>query len=208
MVDRKALKSLGPGFLVVLCWAARAQNPPPSETGTIRVPLQVTAGTPLRLYLTQRAGYHLGQMVEGRFAEPVWAFDRIVIPAGTPVKGTVTNLKPVSRYSRAMAIVRGDFTPLKQAEVSFREIAPPGGKPLTIDSGPSQGLASIYLPSRPSKNGKPKMPAAPPNTLAGKAKAFVKQQAVTQGNARSYGFLDFVRGPNKREWLENFLWSK
>ena len=206
MFDQRISRSLAPGLFTVLCWAAGAQNASPTGAGSLKVPLQVEAGTPLRLYLTQRAGYHLGQVVQGRFAEPVWAFDRIVIPAGTPVQGTITTLRPVSKYTRALAMVRGDFTPLKQAEVSFGEIIQPAGKPLAIDSIPSLGLASIYIPPQPSKSGKPA--TSPRNTRSAWVKAFVKQQALTQANARSYGFLDFVRGPNKKEWLENFLWSK
>jgi hypothetical protein len=36
----------------------------------------------------------------------------------------------------------------------------------------------------------------------------LRQQAHAQANARTRGMLDFVRTPNKREWLENFLWAK
>lgn len=208
MFSRRIARSLVPELFIVLCWTATAQNSPGTGTGGLKVPLEVETGTPLRLYLTKRAGYHLGQGVQGRFAEPVWAFDRIVIPVGTSVQGTITSLIPVSKYARAMAIVRGDFTPLKQAEVSFGEITPPQGKPLAIDSAPSLGLASIYVPPRPSKNGKAAKPSSPSNTRSAKVTAFIKQQAQSQANTRSHGFLEFVRGPNKREWLENFLWSK
>lgn len=208
MFNRRISRSVAPGLFIALCWGVSAQTSAPVGTGSLKVPLQVEAGTPLRLYLTERAGYRLGQVVQGRFAEPVWAFDRIVIPAGTSVQGTISSLKPVSKYARALAIVRGDFTPLKLAEVSFDEITPRSGKPLGIDSAPSLGLASIYIPPRPSKSGKPAKPSSPQNTRSSWVKAFVKQQALTQANSRSNGFLDFVRGPNKREWLENFLWSK
>ncbi len=208
MFNQRISRLLAPALSVTLCWAAGAQTSAPTGIGSLKVPLKVEAGTPLRLYLTERAGYHLGQMVHGRFAEPVWAFDRIVIPAGTSVQGTITSLRPVSKYARTLAIVRGDFTPLKEAEVSFGEITPSGGKPLGIDSTPSLGLASIYIPPRPGKNGKAATPSSPQNTRSAGIKAFIKQQALTQANSRSNGFLDFVRGPNKREWLENFLWSK
>ncbi len=188
-----------------------------SASRTINVPLEVEAGTPLRLYLTRRAGYRAGEAVQGSFAEPVWAFDRIVIPAGTSVEGTITSTTPVSKYVRAMAMVRGDFTPLKLAQVSFTRITFPGGKSLPIDSRPSLGLASIYVPPRPGKKAKVKAAGnkgaikkapANPNTRSAKVKAFLMQQAQSQANSRSAGFLAFVRGPNKREWLENFLWSK
>ncbi len=41
-----------------------------------------------------------------------------------------------------------------------------------------------------------------------KVRQAVQQQAQAQINARTRGFFDFIRGPNKREWLENFFLMK
>ncbi len=175
------------------------------------VPLQVGSGTPLRLYLTQRVWFKNGAAVHAKFAEPVWAFDRIVIPAGTAVNGRIAALDPVPRMQRIMAMVRGDFTPLKRAEVRFTSMSLPNGQSLAVDTIPSLGLASIYLPPRPGKKTKhraAKPAPSNPNSKRARLRQFLTQQAQSQANARSGGFLDFVRGPNKREWLENYCWSK
>ncbi len=185
-----------------------AQDSAKAAGETVKVHLRVNAGTPLRLYLTKRARYAQGEMAEARFAEPVWAFDRIVIPAGTPVKGSVVDLQPVSKMVRAMSVVRGDFTPLKHASVSFTSLALPGAAPLSLDTQPSLGLATVYVPPKPGKYSQTQKAASAANRKSSRIKQFVKQQAQTQANTRSRGLLDFVRGPNKREWLENFLWSK
>ncbi len=200
----------GFGFLVCSLLFAQQRQP-----DTVPIHLQVNAGTPLRLYITQRAWYRKGEIVHARVAEPVWAFDRIVIPAGAVVEGQVVEIHPVAGMIRAMAIVRGDFTPLKRAQVSFTHLLLPDGRSLQLDTRPSLGLATIFVPPRPAKKKNRKKSGAPHNQPSVEAnskraqfRAFVKQQAQAQANARSGGFLDFVRGPNKREWVENFLWGK
>lgn len=209
------------GFAVslVLCPLLFGQQAQSSDVGSTSIPLQVESGTPLRLYITKRVWYRDDEIVQAKFAEPVWAFDRIVIPAGTTVEGKVADLKPVPKTVRAMSMVRGDFTPLKRAQVRFTTVHLTDGRSIMIDAGLSAGLGTIFEPARPSKK-----PARPPKKTKAKAqpqgpptksaqirsflKQQLKQQAQTQASARTGGLLDLVRGPNKREWVENFLWSK
>lgn len=174
----------------------------------VRVPLRVETGTPLRLYITKRVSYRLGAPVEAKFAEPVWAFDRIVIPAGTTVRGEVTNLEPAPRMIRAMAMVRGDFTPLKRAQVNFTTIILPSGQPMHLATQSSEGLKIMYVAPGTVKKSKNEKAPENPNAKRTKLRNFIKQQAHAQANARSHGLLDLVRGRNRREWLEDFLWSK
>jgi hypothetical protein len=194
------------GVLAVFCRLLCAAPPEPLAENT-SIHLRVDAGTPLRLYITKRASYRQGEPIQAKFAEPVWAFDRIVIPAGTAVDGRILQLEPVSKMARTMAIVRGDFTPLKQAEVSFTRIVLPDGRSVALDVQPSLGLASIYDPAMAAKNSKRK-PARNQDTRSAHLWSFAKRQVHAQANARTRGLLDFVRGPNKREWLEDFLWAK
>ena len=201
-----------------LCWAvllliSAPPSAPQTSIGNVDLPLQVESGTPLRLYLTKRARYRKGELVPAKFAEPVWAFDRIVVPAGTSVVGQVVELQPVPPMERAMALLRGDFTPLKRAKLSFSTLTLPDGRSLPFMAQPSFGLDSIYVPSQPVKNKKPKKlkhqnPPADPNGKAAQFRSIVKQQAQVQANMRSRGLLDFVRAPNRREWIENFVLGK
>lgn len=175
----------------------------------VSVPLHVEAGTPLRLYITHRAWYRINEPVEAKFVEPVWAFDQIVIPAGTVVRGRVAKLDPVPAITRAMAIVRGDFTPLKRAEVSFTTLTLPDGRTMQLQTQNSFGLLAFYAPPRASK--KVKKAKLSKEANPGKRSVvsqFLRQQAQNQANARSMGLYELVRGPSKREWLENFFLSK
>jgi len=193
------------GVILSLCPLVLAQT---ASEQNVPVHLQVDPGTPLRLYITKRLWYRQGEVIQAKLAEPVWAFDRIVIPAGTAVEGNVTELHPVPAMVRAMALLRGDFTPLKRAKVSFTTLRVPGSPPIPLNAQPSFGLASIYVPGHPQKSTKKRKPAAQSTTKSSQFRNFIKQQAQAQANARGYSMLDFVRTPNKREWVEDFLWAK
>src|ERR1043166_3282804 len=92
------------------------------------IPLTVYPGAPLRVYLTKRLTKRLNEPVHARLIEPIFAFDREVIPAGTEVLGRVSQLVPASKFARTMAIIGGDFTPLQQARVEFTTLMLPEGR--------------------------------------------------------------------------------
>ncbi len=199
------MQLIWPVAILIGAQLVSAQQPGPEATD-VPVHLLVNAGTPLRVYLTKRVSYRRGDAVSAKLVEPVWAFDRIVLPAGSTIQGQVTRLDPVSNMVRATSVIRGDFTPLKRAQVSFNKLVLANGHELDAGTIPALGLASIYVPPKP--NQKPKQNQSNVNTKTGKLGSLGKQQVQAQINARSYGFLNFVRGPNKREWLEDFLWTK
>ena len=64
---------------------APAQSAPDERAQTVS--LNVSSGVPLRLYLTKRVSKRLASPVEAKLLEPVFAFDREVIPAGTIALG-------------------------------------------------------------------------------------------------------------------------
>src|SRR5258708_14222804 len=102
--------------------------PAGSDDEATSVSLSVPSGAPLRLYLTKRVSKRLGEPVEGKVLEPVFAFDREVVPAGAAVTGKVSQVQPVSKWQRFRAIVNGDFTPLRSASVEFDSVTLPDGK--------------------------------------------------------------------------------
>ncbi len=65
-----------------------------------KVPLSVPSGAPLRLYLTKKISKRAGTPVEGKILEPVFAFDKQVIPAGSVVTGKVSQVEPVRKLLR------------------------------------------------------------------------------------------------------------
>jgi hypothetical protein len=193
-----------PGLLFLLAPQVRSQTASRPKAN-LPVHLKVAAGTPLRLYITHRVSYRLGEAIEAKSIQPIWAFDRIVIPPGSTVQGRVVKLEPVAKVLRARAIVGGDLTPLKTAEVSFTSLTLPGGRRMPLQTEESTGLGTIYVEPRPAKRPK-KQKSSSANTNG--LRQFLLREAENRVNARSYGIYGIVRGPNKLEWIENFLLSK
>ncbi len=178
---------------------ALAQEP------SLNVPLTVPAGTPLRLYLTKRIPRRLNAPVEAKMLAPLFAFDREVVPAGTQVFGTVTGLRAVPRGERTKAVMSGDFTPLHLAEVRFTSMRLPDGPEIAIDTVESAELPSVF-PSKPPKTRK-HSEQAQNDGIASNGKQIVKDQIDARVSAVK-SIPDVMRGPDKKDKLEDFLWAK
>lgn len=145
------LAALGATFLFASL--ASAQTTP--DDGIPRISLRVPTGAPLRLYLTKRVSKRVGAPIEAKLLEPVFAFDREVIPAGTVVLGQVSRTEPVSKWQRVQAILNGDFTPLRRAQAEFTALRLPDGREISTHTVETMGLNSIYIePSKKKKNQK------------------------------------------------------
>jgi hypothetical protein len=82
--------------------------------------LTVDAGRPLEVVLDQRVTVkRVGQPITGTVVDPLYAYDRIVVPAGTQVLGHVAALDEPSRFARTRAMLSGDFTPRRHVVLEF-----------------------------------------------------------------------------------------
>src|ERR1035438_8700122 len=175
------------------------------------ISLTVPSGAPLRLYLAKRVSKRLGAPVEAKLLESVFAFDREVLPIGTVAMGQVNRTQPVGKWQRARAIVNGDFTPLRLAEVEFTTLILPDGRKLATHTIETVGLNSIYTEPRKSKHQKspsPNQNGGILGTVKQTAKQTAKDRINGAINARTHGIADIVRSPNKKEKLIDFLWAK
>lgn len=189
--------------LLFLCLAAFA-----ADNDTVSVPLSVPAGAPLRLYLTKRISKKSGVKVEAKVMESVFAFDRVVIPAGSTVTGDVSRIQSVPGWQRFRAITSGDFTPLHRALVDFTSLQLPDGRKLDLHTQATESLNTIYV--QPSKKSKPAKPGQPGNDtgILGLGKSTARDQLNAQLNTRTRGIADLVHGPNKKERLFDFVMAK
>jgi hypothetical protein len=199
-----------PKFLAAACIFLPALQAQQTDGGETReISLDVPAGAPLRLYLTKRVSKRVGAPIEGKLIEPVFSFDREIVPAGSLVTGRISRAQPVSKWRRAQSILNGDFTPLRNAVVQLDTLTLPDGSKRTIRTQEAPALTSTYR--EPSKKKKPQAQGQPQNQnggIMGTAKQSAKDKINSEINARSYGVADIVRGPNKKEKLEDFLWAK
>src|ERR1035438_6627120 len=192
------------GFLVA-CISISAL---PAAEDNLKISIQVPPGAPLRVYLTRRLPKRLGAPGEPKVMEPVFPFDREVVPAGTVAQGTVSRLRPAGRWQRVRAILNGDFTPLRSAEVEFTTLTLPDGRVLATHTVGAPAMNSFY--TEPPKN--PKHQKSQPQNQNGGILGTVKQTAKDQAygaiNARTRGISDIVRAPNKKEKLVDMFWAK
>jgi hypothetical protein len=196
------------GFLVACISVFSASAVPPADEDNLKISINVPPGAPLRVYLTKRLPKRLGAPVEAKIMEPVFAFDREVVPAGTVAQGAVSRVRPVGRWQRVRAILNGDFTPLHTAEVEFTSLTLPDGRTLATHTVQAPAMNSIYteLPKNPKHQ-----KAQPQNQnggILGTAKQTAKDQVSGAINARTRGIADIVRAPNKKEKLVDLFWSK
>jgi hypothetical protein len=191
------------GIVLSLCSCLSA-----ADDATVSVPLSVPAGAPLRLFLTKRVSKKKGAPVEAKVMEPVFAFDREVIPAGTLATGEVARTRSLGKWERCRAIVGGDFTPLHRAQVEFHELLLPDGRKLEIHTDANQGLNTIYVEPKRKKAKTSQKTSQPGTGVLGTAKSAARDRINAEINNRSRGIADLVRGPNKKERMYDFLLAK
>jgi hypothetical protein len=125
-VNRSRIVSV---LAVVSCLAGR-----PASAQDPTVELVVPSGRPLRVALAESTTVRrVGQTVTATVVEPVYSYDRIVLPVGTPVQGRITKLESPSQTSRFRSMSAGDFSPHYVVQIRF-ESAIQNGEPMTIDT--------------------------------------------------------------------------
>src|SRR3954452_1955081 len=123
--------------------------------------LELLAGT--RLPVRKEKGIRMkgvGQQITGRVVQPLFVFDKEVIPVGSEMVAQVTRLNPVNRQRRFKAVLNGDFTPLRTPEIQFDLLKLPDGKTMPIKTGIASQWGAIAPPGK-------KMQARKKNSLIG-----------------------------------------
>jgi hypothetical protein len=123
------------------CLAGPAFAQPARETPAIRftlVPLIIEKGFPLQVVLSSKVHFKLHERVYGKIVEPVYAFDREVIPMGAEVDGTITGFRKGGKWKRASSLLEGDFTPVRDPEISFDTLVLEDGTRIPIEASVEQ----------------------------------------------------------------------
>jgi hypothetical protein len=108
------------------------------------IDLIVPEGTPLRVSLIRKVPIRkVGDPVTARVIEPVYAFDRVVVPKGSEVTGKVIKIIPATKLVRTEAILNGNFTPLKTAKVEFDTLILKNGTRMALDTDVLPGTSNV-----------------------------------------------------------------
>jgi hypothetical protein len=130
---------LTPGSARKPATSSITELPPPQV-----VSLDLPKGTPLQVALADEFRVRkVGEPIHGRIVEPVYAFDRIVIPVGSEVSGQITSIEGLSRSKRTMAVLDADLTPVRKIEVEFNELVLPDGKHFRMETGVTPGTGQV-----------------------------------------------------------------
>jgi hypothetical protein len=168
------------------------EKPPTPET----VPLTVSKGTPLQVALDKEVRVEkVGQVLRGRIVEPVYAFDKIVLPVGTEVSGQITKLDSVSGRQRTLEALDADFTPARKVHVEFQELVLASGRHIPIRTvvTPGSGEVIQFVMAADDKRKGLK------DTAAEKAKQ-AKEEAKREWNTA----MKQVHEPGKMHKIERF----
>ena len=153
-------------FLVIEAHAQSSMSPkpasniPPGETPALRmVALSLPVATPLQVALDREVRVkRVGQPVQGHLMQPVYAFDRLVLPLGTRVEGHVAKIGSLGGRLLTWSILNADFTPARPVQVSFDEIVLADGREMPMRAAvvPGSGQVIRLLDSGSAQSGAPK----------------------------------------------------
>lgn len=149
-----------------------APNPPKIET----VPLTLPKGTPVEIALDSEVRVQkVGQIIHGRVVEPIYAFNKIVVPVGTEAVGQITKIEDLSAGRRTAAALDADFTPLHKIQVEFTELKLASGRNFSVHTlvTPGSGELIQFVAAAEEKNKGAKDEAA---EKARQAKAEAKRE--------------------------------
>ena len=112
----------------------QAPPAPAAAPAPVTVDMNVPAGTPLKVALDSEVRVRrVGQAIHGKTMEPVYAFDKLLIPAGTPVTGKISVIDRVGKKVRTLEAMDGNFSPTRAVHVEFDELQM-DGKSLPIQT--------------------------------------------------------------------------
>jgi hypothetical protein len=153
--------------------------------------IQVPAKTPLSIQLPGHVPMKAGEPLAGRLLYPVYVDNRIALPAGTTVRGTVIELD-ADRSRRIHARLRGDFTPFHIPVVRFDELILPDGERESIVSDSAKDGAPIL-----------RLSPAP-----GQKKGSAVSRQIAAEKQRIKDAAAQITAPGRRDRLVQFIYSQ
>ncbi|HEV3140076.1 MAG TPA: hypothetical protein VGY57_06150, partial [Vicinamibacterales bacterium] len=132
------------GCVVVAMSAAvplRAAAQPPGGIDRVLNP-----GQPLRVALDDRTIVNrVGQPVTGTLVDALYAYDRVVVPAGTTVLGHIARLEDPPRISRVRAVIGGDLSPTHIVTLQFDAFLLSDGRQLSFGTVVNGSTSRVAL---------------------------------------------------------------
>jgi hypothetical protein len=169
----------------ILVPAALAQQSAPTAES-----ITVAEGVPLHIRVTRTAKLHTGEPVTGVLTAPIFVRDRMVLPVGSAVHGTVVAYVPVEHLVREQALLNGDVTPLHNPVVEFT----------TVHLAAENTDVPLSARARISDTQLVRFTSAKKQSLL--------HQAITAAKTRVHDTYESVFGPGRKDRAVRLLYSQ
>jgi hypothetical protein len=153
--------------------------------------VQIPAGTPMPVQLGKHVPMKIGESLDCYLMYPVYEENKVAIPAGSVVHGTVLALTP-DRSRRIHGRLWGDFTPFDIPVVHFDQLVFPDGTVHKIVSTDATDGAPVLHLSTPA---------------AGKSHSFISEQVI-QLKQQTKDTAALVTAPGRKDRLVQLLYHQ
>jgi hypothetical protein len=171
------------------------------------VALIAASGTPLRIAIDETVPLtSVGQEIHGTLVEPVYAYDRLVLPAGARVTGHVASLEDPSKSARLKAWSTGDFSPNRRATIQFDAVIDDGHR-IALNALGVNGIANVRR-RKADDTSTPSVDGNEPTGPGSRTKQEVRQkvrESIASAKARANHTLSMIREPGKKERFKYLL---
>jgi hypothetical protein len=153
--------------------------------------VQIPTTIPLSVELLQHVPMKAGEGLQGRLLYAVYVDNRVAIPAGTILRGSVVQLD-ADRSRRIHSRFRGDFTPFHVPVVRFDQMVLPDGSLQAIASNSAKDGARILRLSPPP----------------GKKKGSFLGQQIAEAKQRLKATVALFTTPSRGDRLVQFIYGQ
>ena len=164
-------------------------------------PLVVAAGRPLDIAVDERITIkRVGQTLTGVVVQPVFAYDRIVIPAGTKVTGHIAAIDGPSALTRIRASLSGDLSPARHIVLHWDTLA------LTPGPIPFESVITAEIPRARRSSAPPSAERDPPSGKVQRAEQEARDRAnaaVAEARQRGRDVLAEIKQPGRMARLRD-----
>ena len=137
----------GPGAATAPVPAATpdsAAAPSSDAAPAVTLALSVPKGTPLQVVLDQEVRVQkVGQPIHARVVQPVYAFDRLVVPVGAEVTGHIAKIERILGKERTLSVLNANFTPAHKIELDFNDLVLADGMHIPLHTVVTPGSGQV-----------------------------------------------------------------
>jgi len=177
-----------------------------ADAGTVEI--VVPAGRAIRVAIDRTVTVKdLGQPVSGTLVDDVYAYDRIVMAAGSHVVGHINEIDPVSRGTRIRAMLTGSLSPSRRVVLRFDTVFVADGRAIPVRTLVTGGAQRVRRQlAKDEKSGADE--AAPPAQSGLVASGTQKVgEAVSAAKQQAHDALAEITGPDKMDRLKTAVVS-